>query len=190
MHLLLLFTLLAGMATCRPSHARTTTQWEPRAKSKWVDFSQFHFDPYQLIDTCIECLRPTDEEPMFNCSIKFDWVDPNSNGSSCTCRNEWQWDGVTTAHGEKNDYVTEYFPCYRSADAQEVFQFKFDSMASPANFSIWLAHSFWDSKDFFPPETAELFAMPNMLLVAQETTETSMVYALPGVFEANITGMT
>ncbi|KAI1340460.1 hypothetical protein F5Y15DRAFT_422926 [Xylariaceae sp. FL0016] len=151
----------------------------------WLELSQFHFKPYLLSNICVECSKIQPGDAMFNCSIGFDWVDPNADGSRAHCDNGWQWDGKTTQPGASNTYNTIYVGCpYRG----EVFQFLFQSMTNISYFGLELSHIFKDSNDFPEPTMANLFGLANVTLESSSSNETAIVYGIPGPVEAKIMG--
>ncbi|KAI1134200.1 hypothetical protein F5Y05DRAFT_406733 [Hypoxylon sp. FL0543] len=164
MQLVILFTVVLG-----------SVPWE---------LAQFDLAPFNLTDMCIECEKENVDAPLFDCSIKFDWDDPNAE-QSCTCEDHWQWDGVTQSQGATNNYSTNYLVC--KDDKVELFQFKFVDLFDLSNFSLSLAHM-----NFPTPTIANMFAEPNITLELENKSDTAMTYFSPSdrPIKANITGMT
>ncbi|KAI1100005.1 hypothetical protein F4804DRAFT_345074 [Jackrogersella minutella] len=151
--------------------------------------SQFDLQPFNLADMGIECTKEDDNSLLFGCSIQFQWEDPNAN-QSCTCKDNWQWDGVTQTQGPLNNYSTNYLVCKN--DHVEFFQFKFLQVFDISNFSLSLTHMYKDVKNFPTPTTANMFAQPNITLESTEKSNTTMSFSSPldSPIKANITGMT
>ncbi|KAI8634943.1 hypothetical protein F5Y19DRAFT_469996 [Xylariaceae sp. FL1651] len=181
---------------------------QPRKHIIGTELSQFNFTPYNLPDMYVECHKDEPADPMFNCSIKFDWNDPNANNSACVCESRWLWDGFTMAPGPQNSYSTDYFVC--NTENKEYFQFKFNTMTGISRFNLILSHTFLDTKcvygaykmfgvfnyltilcrDFPSPERANLFGQANFTLRAEKRTNTSMIYVIPRPQKVMIVGVT
>ncbi|KAI0014024.1 hypothetical protein F4779DRAFT_612831 [Xylariaceae sp. FL0662B] len=179
--------LLLQTALGLPSFLRNNTHHQARdAVVTPATLAPFRFDPFNLTHMCIECNKEKPDDPMFG----FDWVDPNSE-ESCSCKQDWQWDGVTTSQGDKNNYNTDYFVC--GDEGHEIFQFKFSSLFDMSNFSLTLTHMFMDSKDFQPPTWANLFAQKNIILPSVRRSNMSISYSSSChgcSIEAEINGVT
>ncbi|OTA61950.1 hypothetical protein K449DRAFT_57859 [Hypoxylon sp. EC38] len=153
------------------------------ANKPW-GLAQFDLDPFNLTDMCVECEKENVDSLLFDCSIKFNWDDPNAQ-QSCSCENHWQWDGITQAKGPTNNYSTDYLIC--KDDKAELFQFKFVDVFDLHNFSLSLTHM-----NFPTPTIANMFSQPNITLSLMNKSDTSMTYssACGCPIRANITGMT
>ncbi|KAI0022054.1 hypothetical protein F4780DRAFT_789495 [Xylariomycetidae sp. FL0641] len=182
----MLFWIVTGLLL-HTSASLPSPGGQPKRRMSGVKLSQFHFDPFGLTNTCIDCSKDDADDPMFHCKIQFDFDDPNAGNTSCTCENAWEWDGVTMDHGPQNNYTTDYFVC--EVGNQVAFQFKFDTMAHLSSFSLSLTHMFEDSKDFHPPTTANLFAKANITLPALDKSNTSIMYAWRDRLQAKVIGM-
>ncbi|KAI1414642.1 hypothetical protein F5Y13DRAFT_187832 [Hypoxylon sp. FL1857] len=185
---LILFSLILGSAVAR-TLSHEGNYWARSVVDKPWELAQFKLDPFNLTDMCIECKKENIKSLLFDCSIKFDWDDPNAQ-QSCTCEDHWQWDGVTKTQGPKNNYTTEYLIC--KDDKAGLFQFKFVDIFDLSNFSLSLTHMYEDSKNFPTPTIANMFSQPNITLNLMNTSDTAMTYssACDCPIKANITGMT
>ncbi|KAL7626674.1 hypothetical protein AAE478_003448 [Parahypoxylon ruwenzoriense] len=160
---------------------------ENAADELW-ELSQFHLHPFNLTHMCIECDKGGNEDSSFGCSIEFDWEDPNAD-DSCTCREDWEWDGVTTTIGPGNNHSTDYVVCKN--ERNKLFQFKFVEFVDLSNFSLSLTHLYKDTKNFPAPTMANMFSQPNITLQLITESSTSMTYSsADNPIKANITGMT
>ncbi|KAI1452113.1 hypothetical protein F4805DRAFT_471125 [Annulohypoxylon moriforme] len=171
MQFLFIITLLLGLTFARPKLPR-------------VALAQFHLEPFNLTGMGVECTKKNTNSSLFGCSIQFKWEDPNAN-KSCTCKEDWQWNGVPQSQGPMNNYSTEYIVCKN--DRTELFQFKFMDMFDLSNFSLSLTH-----ENFPAPTMANMFSQPNITLKLIEKSNTTMVYssACDCPIKANITGIT
>ncbi|KAI0887097.1 uncharacterized protein GGS22DRAFT_185930 [Annulohypoxylon maeteangense] len=182
-------TLLLGISIARPPFPRDVVS--PRTGNvinKPWELAQFHLEPFNLTDMGVECSKNTNSS-LFGCSIQFKWEDPNAN-QSCSCKEDWQWNGITQSQGPMNNYSTEYFVCKN--DDTEIFQFKFMDMFDISNFSLSLTHAYKDNKNFPAPTMANMFSQPNITLKLKEKSNTTMAYssACDCPIKANITGIT
>ncbi|CAJ2506075.1 Uu.00g002050.m01.CDS01 [Anthostomella pinea] len=189
MQFLLVASLLLQVVASLPwPITRATRASRPRHGSlTWLELAQFHFEDYGLTNLCVECNKGEASDPMFDCLLKFDWMDPNVN-HTCHCEKDWQWDGVTKENGPNNTYNTDYFVC--KSEIAETFQFKFVTMTDLGAFTLMLSHIFRDSKDFPSPTVANLFGQTNLTLVSQEVSDTSLIYFTPDAIKAKIIGVT
>ncbi|KAI1501289.1 hypothetical protein F5X99DRAFT_409258 [Biscogniauxia marginata] len=187
MKLLLSASLLLRLAGCIYVPASSTEQ--PHKRLNWLELAQFNFDPYRLTNICVDCKRDGRDDSVLDCSINFDWEDPNAD-TTCVCEYKWQWDGANMAPSAQNERDTSYLLCRPESDELEYFQFRFETMFDLSNFTLMLSHIFKDYKDFPTPETANLFAERNIMLSPGENNDTSLVYFLEGPIEAKIMGAT
>lgn len=109
--------------------------------------AQFDFKDYELTHVCFDCSRPNPDE-MYNCTLKFNWYDPNAklenNVTSCSCSTSWNWDGVATSQGPRNDYdIDTYNICFRGPET--FFEMKVTRFAHE-KFSLNMAHRYKDSQ--------------------------------------------
>ncbi|XXH04934.1 hypothetical protein Hte_011356 [Hypoxylon texense] len=134
---LFIIALVLKPIVARPPYSGSV-HYEPdsTAQKPW-ELAQFDLAPFKLTDMCVDCKRH-DVGLLFECSIKFDWEDPNAN-QSCTCSEDWEWDSRGSAKGG-NYYLT----C--RDENVEFFQFKFVDMFDLSNFSLSLAHMYRDVK--------------------------------------------
>ncbi|KAI1261891.1 hypothetical protein F5Y18DRAFT_440062 [Xylariaceae sp. FL1019] len=186
-HPLWLCVVLFQSASCQP--AKFARDPSPQMTSK--ELLQFHFQPYGLPDMCVQCLKSSPEDSLFDCSIEFTWEDPNADNSACYCTSGWQWDGSTVTDHSKTLDDTGYLACKTTNESEsEIFQFKFENMDHPSIFSLLLSHTFVDHTDFPQPQRANLFGQANITLDIEKTTDTSMTYSIPSPQEARIVGIT
>ncbi|KAI1406628.1 hypothetical protein F4819DRAFT_481391 [Hypoxylon fuscum] len=188
MHILVFITLALKFAVAMPQFDRAANYRTRNVIDKPWELAQFDLDPFNLTHMCVDC-KKDNRDPLFGCSIKFTWSDPNAN-QSCTCNESWQWDGVTTTQGSLNNYSTSYLVC--KDNKAELFQFKIMDIFDLSNFSLSLTHMYHDSKDFPTSTIVNMFAQPNITLQMVEKSNISMTYSSPpdSSIEANITGMT
>ncbi|KAI0834977.1 hypothetical protein F5Y06DRAFT_300162 [Hypoxylon sp. FL0890] len=190
MQLLVPLSLLLGSVVALPPFHKEAFDYRTRSIDyKPWELAQFNLAPFNLTDMCIECEKKNFSSPLFDCSIKFNWDDPNAE-QSCTCEDHWQWDGVTKSQGALNNYSTNYLIC--KDDRAELFQFKFVDFINLSNFSLSLTHMYKDTKNFPTPTIANMFAQPNITLELMNKSVTAMTYSSPSdrPIKANITGMT
>ncbi|OTB08047.1 hypothetical protein M426DRAFT_8255 [Hypoxylon sp. CI-4A] len=159
----------------------------PRGAPNDWKLAQFDLHPFNLTDMNIDCTKDDENSPLFGCSIKFHWENPNAD-QSCTCKEDWQWDGETSTQGPLNNYSTNYLSCKN--DGTETFQFKFTDMPDLSDFSLSLTHIYEDTKNFPAPTMTNMFAQPNITLQLLEISNTTRIYSTVLPIEANITGMT
>ncbi|OTA90773.1 hypothetical protein M434DRAFT_13701 [Hypoxylon sp. CO27-5] len=144
MQLLIIFALVLVSAVSQPLiHGDTINYRDTSMANKPWGLAQFDLDPFNLTDMCVECEKENVDSLLFDCSIKFNWDDPNAQ-QSCSCENHWQWDGITQAKGPTNNYSTDYVIC--KDDKAELFQFKFVDVFDLHNFSLSLTHMYKDIK--------------------------------------------
>ncbi|XDG00537.1 hypothetical protein ABKA04_000152 [Annulohypoxylon sp. FPYF3050] len=188
MQYLFAITLLLGLTVARPPFPREAMRPRAGTMIKSWELSQFHLQPFDLIDMGVECTKNNLNSSLFGCSIQFKWEDPNAN-QSCTCKEDWQWNGITYSQGPQNNYSTDYFLCKN--DNIEVFQFKFVDVFDLSNFSLSLTHIYKDNRNFPEPTIANMFSQPNITLDLLSKSNTTMAYSgRDSPIKANITGMT
>ncbi|KAI0145661.1 hypothetical protein F4776DRAFT_660543 [Hypoxylon sp. NC0597] len=190
MQLLIISALVLVTTVARPLiHGQAISYWANSMVNKSWELAQFDLDPFNLTDMCVECKKENTDSLFFDCSIKFNWDDPNDQ-QSCSCEDHWQWDGITQAQGPTNNYSTDYLVC--KDDKAELFQFKFVDVFDLSNFSLSLTHMYEDVKNFPTPTITNMFSQPNITLNLMSKSNTSMTYspACDCPIRANITGMT
>ncbi|KAI1490848.1 hypothetical protein F5X96DRAFT_669295 [Biscogniauxia mediterranea] len=187
MKLLLGVGLLLQVVACL--YVPTSLPKQPDRPLKWLELSQFDFKPYILTDMCVDCRKDHRDDPLFDCSIEFGWKDPNAN-TTCVCEYQWQWSSANTTSRILNTGDMDYLKCEAKTKQLDYFQFKFETMFNPSNFTLMLSHLFKDYKDFPTPELANLFAERNITLAPLESSDTSLVYFQEGPIEARIMGAT
>ncbi|KAI5928725.1 hypothetical protein F4810DRAFT_717282 [Camillea tinctor] len=187
MKLLISIGLLLQVVAC--IYVPTSLLEQSNKPSHWLELSQFNFQPYILTDMCVDCRKDHRNDPLFNCSIDFGWKDPNAN-TTCDCHYEWQWTSTNTTPSGLTPRDMDYLKCEANAGLLDYFQFKFEAMFNPSNFTLMLSHMFKDYKDFPSPELANLFAERNITLAPTDSGDTELVYYLEGPIEVKIMGVT
>ncbi|KAI1212322.1 uncharacterized protein F4807DRAFT_457821 [Annulohypoxylon truncatum] len=207
MQYLFVITLFLGLAIARPPFLGKALNPQAGNTIKSWELAQFHLEPFNLTDMAVGCTKTNMSSSLFGCSIQFKWDDPNAN-QSCTCKEDWQWNGITHTQGPMNNYSTDYSICKN--DDTEIFQFKFIDVFDLSNFSLSLTHIYKDNKynrytpryrveltssnfrNFPTPTTANMFSQTNITLDLIEKSNTTMAYssACDCPIKANITGMT
>ncbi|KAI1330353.1 hypothetical protein F5Y16DRAFT_15084 [Xylariaceae sp. FL0255] len=166
---------------------------KPRHHITGVELSQFHFKPYDLPIMSVSCTKDQAGDPDFECSMAFTWEDPNANNSSSQCESQWEWDGVeSTTPTARNSSDNGFIVCASNSTITpgNLFQFMFQTMDHPSNFSLLLSHTFVDSQDFPSPERANLYGQANITLIVDQQTPTALTYVIPAPQQAEIVGIT
>ncbi|CAK7218605.1 hypothetical protein SBRCBS47491_003561 [Sporothrix bragantina] len=128
-------------------------------------------------------------KPLF----QVKWFDPNSvkenNVTACTCSYTWKWDGQTTIRGDNNSFdAVDFVVCTNQYPS--VFEMRVNNFMGPSNLTLFMSHFYKDSTLWGAPYLyAQTWAMPNLSLSLQDSSDLYRNYTNVGPILANITGL-
>ncbi|KAK3379538.1 hypothetical protein B0T24DRAFT_717088 [Lasiosphaeria ovina] len=188
-----LLCLLAPILTnAVPSRSPTSVSKTPGGRVVPVTKSQFNFDPFQLTNICLDCVR-LNTTAAFLCEAMFNWYDPNSIKenpvSSCVCNYTWAWDGVTGI-GENGTEIDDgaYDLCWQGD--MTYFEMRLVSFHTAENFTLELGHRYHDDENFTRPwDYPTTFAQIDLQLPLIEKAENKIKHYARGPVNATIYGI-
>ncbi|ORY63544.1 uncharacterized protein BCR38DRAFT_475459 [Pseudomassariella vexata] len=184
MKLLILPSFLLPLVVCIPSAAKLDTNVSSRgAMMLPAELAQFDFKDQVLTNICANCNRAATADP-YNCTIDFDWDDPNYN-KSAHCNANWEWDGVSSGHGPDSE---GYLVCH--VDFHEYWQFGFTQFTNVFGFKWTLGHKCEDTERWKPStEYPQFFTDCNGTLNPGGRSDNSIVFGHPGPLYFAVNGV-